>query len=161
MATWRHDATCHIRKSPSPVDTSVVKVPPDIVYKGLPGAPQHVTLFGDSSQPGLYVDRIRFLPGMKVMPIGTLIRCGPSWSCPGRSTSRSANNGTRASSRPTLPGPCIRNRRGPALCMGQGRRGDPADHCDRSHQQRARRSKEAVRREEMIRSGGTTKSGML
>ena len=49
-------------------DTSVVKLPQDITYKGLPGAPQHVTLFGDSSQPGLYVDRIRFLPGMKVMP---------------------------------------------------------------------------------------------
>ena len=50
------------------VETGVVKVPQDIVYKGLPGAPQHVTLFGDSSQPGLYVDRIRFPPGMKVMP---------------------------------------------------------------------------------------------
>jgi quercetin dioxygenase-like cupin family protein len=50
------------------VEMSVVKVPQDIVYKGLPGAPQHVTLFGDSSQPGLYVDRIRFLPGTKVMP---------------------------------------------------------------------------------------------
>jgi hypothetical protein len=43
------------------VETSVVKVPQDIVYKGLPGAPEHVTLFGDSSQSGLYVDRIRFL----------------------------------------------------------------------------------------------------
>ena len=50
------------------VETSVVKVPQDIVYEGPPGAPQHVTLFGDSSQPGLYVDRIRFPPGMKVMP---------------------------------------------------------------------------------------------
>jgi hypothetical protein len=30
--------------------------------------PQHVTLFCDASQPGLYVDRIKFLPGMKVMP---------------------------------------------------------------------------------------------
>jgi hypothetical protein len=49
-------------------DASIVKLPHDITYKGLPGAPQHVTLFGDSSQPGLYVDRIRFLPGMKVMP---------------------------------------------------------------------------------------------
>jgi len=49
-------------------ETSVVKVPQDIVYQGSPGAPQHATLFGDSSQPGLYVDRIRFLPGMKVMP---------------------------------------------------------------------------------------------
>src|SRR5262245_23088843 len=50
------------------VDTSIVKLPQDITYKGLPGAPQHVTLFGDPSQPGLYVDRIKFLPGMKVMP---------------------------------------------------------------------------------------------
>jgi quercetin dioxygenase-like cupin family protein len=25
-------------------------------------------LFGDSSQPGLYIDRIKFLPGTKVMP---------------------------------------------------------------------------------------------
>ena len=50
------------------VDTGVVKFPQDIIYKGLPGSPQHVTLFGDSSQPGLYVDRIKFLPGMKVMP---------------------------------------------------------------------------------------------
>ena len=49
-------------------DTSVVKLPQDIVYKGLPGAPQHVTLIGDSSQPGLYVDRIKFAPGMKVQP---------------------------------------------------------------------------------------------
>ena len=50
------------------VHTGVVKLPHDIIYKGLPGSPQHVTLFGDSSQPGLYVDRIKFLPGMKVMP---------------------------------------------------------------------------------------------
>ena len=49
-------------------DTRIVKLPQDITYKGLPGAPQHVTLFGDFSQPGLYVDRIKFLPGMKVMP---------------------------------------------------------------------------------------------
>ena len=50
------------------VDTGIVKLPQDITYKGLPGAPQHVTLFGDPSQPGLYVDRIKFLPGTKVMP---------------------------------------------------------------------------------------------
>ena len=49
-------------------ETSVVKVPQDIVYEGAPGRPQHVTLFGDPTQPGLYVDRIKFLPGMKVMP---------------------------------------------------------------------------------------------
>jgi quercetin dioxygenase-like cupin family protein len=49
-------------------DASVVKLPQDITFKGLPGAPQHVTLFGDPSKPGLYVDRIKFLPGTKVMP---------------------------------------------------------------------------------------------
>src|SRR6195256_5314001 len=49
-------------------EIAVVRLPQDIVYKGLPGAPQHVTLFGDSSKPELYVDRIKFQPGMKVMP---------------------------------------------------------------------------------------------
>ena len=49
-------------------NTGVVRLPQDIVYKGSPGAPQHVTLFGDSSKPGLYVDRIKFAPGTKVMP---------------------------------------------------------------------------------------------
>jgi quercetin dioxygenase-like cupin family protein len=49
-------------------NTSVVRLPKDFIYKGLSGAPQHVTLFGDSSKPGLYVDRIKFAPGMKVMP---------------------------------------------------------------------------------------------
>jgi quercetin dioxygenase-like cupin family protein len=49
-------------------NTSVVRLPHDIVYKELPGRPQHVTIFGDSSKPALYVDRIKFAPGMKVMP---------------------------------------------------------------------------------------------
>jgi hypothetical protein len=49
-------------------NTSVVRLPQDIVYKELPGGPQHVTIFGDSSKLGLYVDRIKFAPGMKVMP---------------------------------------------------------------------------------------------
>jgi quercetin dioxygenase-like cupin family protein len=49
-------------------NASVVRLPQDIVYKGLSGVPQHVTLFGDSSEPGLYVDRIKFASGMRVMP---------------------------------------------------------------------------------------------
>ena len=57
----------------APVDaqsppTSTVRLPEDIVYKGLPGTPQHVTLFGDPTQPGLYVDRIKFPVGTRVMP---------------------------------------------------------------------------------------------
>jgi hypothetical protein len=34
------------------LDISIVKLPQHITYKGLPGAPQHLTLFGDASQPG-------------------------------------------------------------------------------------------------------------
>ena len=34
-----------------PVETSALKFPQDIVYKGAPGAPQHVTLYGDSRSP--------------------------------------------------------------------------------------------------------------
>ena len=49
-------------------EESIVRFPDDVVYKGLPGAPQHVTLIGDPSKPGLYVDRVRLAPGMKVMP---------------------------------------------------------------------------------------------
>ena len=45
-----------------------VKLPQDIAYKGLPGMPQHVTLFGDPAKSGLYVDRIRFPAGTRVMP---------------------------------------------------------------------------------------------
>jgi len=47
---------------------SIVRFPEDVVYEGLPGAPQHVTLIGDPSKPGLYVDRIKFAAGTKVMP---------------------------------------------------------------------------------------------
>src|SRR6188472_2767530 len=47
---------------------SIVKFPDDVVYHGLPGAPQHVTLIGDPAKPGLYVDRIKFAAGTKVMP---------------------------------------------------------------------------------------------
>ena len=48
--------------------TSIVKFPHDVVYEGSPGMPQHVTLIGDPTKPGLYVDRIRFPAGTRVMP---------------------------------------------------------------------------------------------
>jgi quercetin dioxygenase-like cupin family protein len=47
---------------------SVVRLPTDIVYEGQPGTPLHVTLFGDPAKTGLYVDRIKFTAGTKVMP---------------------------------------------------------------------------------------------
>jgi len=92
------------------VDTGVVRFPQDIIYKGLAGSPQHVTLFGDPSQPGLYVDRIKFLPGTKVMPhwhpdaVRTVLIVSGT-------TSPLANNGTRASSRPIPPARYIPNPR--------------------------------------------------
>src|SRR5215468_6027093 len=48
--------------------TSVVRHSSEIIYKGLPGTPQHVTLFGDPTKSGLYVDRIKFSAGTKVLP---------------------------------------------------------------------------------------------
>jgi quercetin dioxygenase-like cupin family protein len=45
-----------------------MKLPADIQYKGLPGAPQFATLFGDPTQPGVYVQRVKFPAGIKVMP---------------------------------------------------------------------------------------------
>jgi len=49
-------------------EASVVKFPQDVVYHGAPGTPQHATLIGDSSKPGLYVDRIKYTAGTKTMP---------------------------------------------------------------------------------------------
>src|SRR5215471_17187067 len=54
-----------IAQTPGP---SVVRLPEDIEYEGLPGTPQHVTLFGDPAGASLYVDRIKFTAGTKVMP---------------------------------------------------------------------------------------------
>jgi quercetin dioxygenase-like cupin family protein len=44
------------------------RLPADIQYKGLPGAPQFATLFGDPTKPGIFVQRVKFPAGIKVMP---------------------------------------------------------------------------------------------
>ena len=92
--------------------------------KGLPGAPQHVTLFGDPSQPGLYVDRIKFPPGMKVMPhwhpdtVRTvLVMSGTFYFAVGEQWDESKL-------KPYPAGVVFRTRENAALCMGQGRRSD-------------------------------------
>src|SRR2546423_8208880 len=98
-------------------DTSVVKLPQDIVYKGLPGAPKHATLFGDSSHctsPASNLSRAR-----RSCPIGILIRFERSRSCLAHSTSQSASNGTRASSRPILQGRYIPNPRDRRIMRGR------------------------------------------
>lgn len=49
-------------------DPSVVKVPADIEYKGLTGAPQRAVLFGDPTKSELYVERLKIPAGMKSQP---------------------------------------------------------------------------------------------
>src|SRR5262249_51837611 len=106
-------------------NTSVVRLPQDIVYKGLPGAPQNVTLFGDASKPGLYVDRVKFAPGMKVMPhwhpdsVRTvLVLSGTFYFAVGEQWDESQLK--------AYPGDAIfRTCKNTALCLGQGRRSDP------------------------------------
>jgi quercetin dioxygenase-like cupin family protein len=48
---------------------SVVKLPGDIEYKApLTPAPQVAVLYGDPTKDGVYVTRVKFPPGLKVMP---------------------------------------------------------------------------------------------
>jgi quercetin dioxygenase-like cupin family protein len=45
-----------------------IELPGEIAYKGLPGALQIATLFGDPSKPGVFVQRYKFPAGLKLMP---------------------------------------------------------------------------------------------
>jgi quercetin dioxygenase-like cupin family protein len=45
-----------------------IELPAEIVYKGLPGALQIATLFGDPGKPGVFVQRYKFPAGLKLMP---------------------------------------------------------------------------------------------
>jgi quercetin dioxygenase-like cupin family protein len=47
---------------------SVVVLPGQMSFKGLPGAPQTAVLFGDPTKEGMFVQRTKFVQGMKVMP---------------------------------------------------------------------------------------------
>ena len=49
-------------------DTSIVKLPADIEYKGLAGVPQRAVLFGDPTKAELYVERLKIQAGMKSQP---------------------------------------------------------------------------------------------
>jgi quercetin dioxygenase-like cupin family protein len=50
------------------VETSVVKLPEQIEFKGLPGALQIATLYGDPAKPEVFVQRFKFPAGLKLMP---------------------------------------------------------------------------------------------
>ncbi len=50
------------------VETPVVKLPEQIEYKGLPGTLQIATVFGDPAKPEVFVQRIKFPAGLKLVP---------------------------------------------------------------------------------------------
>ena len=45
-----------------------MKLPQEIEYSGAPDQLQSAVVFGDPTKPGLYVQRFRFPPGLKVPP---------------------------------------------------------------------------------------------
>ena len=50
-------------------EDSILKRPQDIVYKSpYVGYPEVAVLYGDTSKPAIYVYRVKFAPGLKVMP---------------------------------------------------------------------------------------------
>lgn len=59
---------CSATSQAQDMSTPLTKLPNEIEYKGLAAAPQTAVLFGDPSKPGIYVVRVRFPKGTKVMP---------------------------------------------------------------------------------------------
>ncbi len=50
-------------------DSRVLKLPKDIEFKApLAGVPQTAVLYGDPTKAGLFVTRVKFAPGIKVLP---------------------------------------------------------------------------------------------
>jgi len=48
---------------------STVRLPQDIAYKAaLPGYSAVATVYGDENKAGLFVQRVKFAPGFKIMP---------------------------------------------------------------------------------------------
>src|SRR5215472_6727616 len=48
---------------------STVRLPQDIAYKAtLPGYPAVATVYGNENKAGLFVHRVKFAPGFKIMP---------------------------------------------------------------------------------------------
>ena len=61
-------AAAHADMQGGAVPLGGAALPDEIHYKGLPGAPQIATLFGDPAKPGIFVQRVKFPAGIKVMP---------------------------------------------------------------------------------------------
>jgi quercetin dioxygenase-like cupin family protein len=62
-------ALCGSAYAQSP-QTSVVKLPQDIEFKAplSPTGTQSAVLYGDPTKAGVFVTRVKFVPGLKVMP---------------------------------------------------------------------------------------------
>ena len=54
-----------IAQTPEP---GILRFADELQYKGLPGTPLYSALYGDPAKPELYVMRVKFAPGVKVMP---------------------------------------------------------------------------------------------
>ena len=68
LSFWLAATAANADMQGGPIQLGDVKLPADIQYKGLPGAPQIATLFGDPAKPGIFVQRVKFPAGIKVMP---------------------------------------------------------------------------------------------
>ena len=49
-------------------EAGTIKLPEQIEFKGLSGSPQIATLYGDPTKAGVFVQRVKFPAGLKVMP---------------------------------------------------------------------------------------------
>jgi uncharacterized RmlC-like cupin family protein len=48
---------------------SIVRLPQDIAFKSpIAGYPELATVYGDTAKAGIYVQRVKFPPGFKIMP---------------------------------------------------------------------------------------------
>ncbi len=48
-------------------DPQILKLPEEIQFKGLPGAPVIATVYGDPTKPGVFVQRYKIPAGLKLM----------------------------------------------------------------------------------------------
>ena len=56
--------------APARAQDFTVRLPQDITFKAPPiaGYPELATVYGDTGKPGVYVQRVKFAPGFKIMP---------------------------------------------------------------------------------------------
>jgi quercetin dioxygenase-like cupin family protein len=71
LARWSILASCAALILPTLAyaQDATTKLPQDIVYKSpIAGYPEMATVYGDTAKSGIYVQRVKFAPGFKIMP---------------------------------------------------------------------------------------------